>query len=500
MEYHRHGQAAHATRRRSGMIFVMAMWTILILCAIALIFAREMRVEVTASANRVAAGQATTIELGAEQYVLAAVDGSNGDAVSVLQTPAEQIYVPGTVDKQGNPSGDGYFWILQYYPDDDVTPAFGITDETSKLNLNVATSTALAQLPQMTQDIADSIVVWRSGATTGTSGQGADSSVYQGLPRPYSAKAAPFESVDELYLIRNVTDTLLYSYDLDRNGVLDQNEQSVGGLASAFNSANGSGRGIFPFVSVWGKEPNTDPDGNPRVNISQLTSPTQLRTLLTKYLPGARGTQILERAMMTRNFKSIFDFATKTGMKQSELELVADYLTTSTAKTLPGLINVNTAPVQVLMCLPGIEESDAEQIVAQRGQNASDGIGAGGTTTGGSSASGANTDYTWILNALNPPTKAAALGSLITGRSFFFSADIVAVSGNGRSFKRARIVVDARSSPPVIVYRKDLSYLGWPLDPAILAHLKNPTVNGPLPGPSGYGTGGANGLSSGLSQ
>ena len=95
------------------------------------------------------------------------------------------------------------------------------------------------------------------------------------------------------------------------------------------------------------------------------------------------------------------------------------------------------------------------------------------------------------MNVLTP-AKAAAVGSLVTGRSFFFSADIVAVSGTGRTFKRARIVVDARVSPPVIVYRKDLSYLGWPLDPAILTSLKK---NQALPPPSGYGTGGANGLS-----
>ena len=52
-------------------------------------------------------------------------------------------------------------------------------------------------------------------------------------------------------------------------------------------------------------------------------------------------------------------------MKPAELALIADSLTASTSKTLTGMINVNTAPQQVLMCLPGLTSDDAEAIVAQ---------------------------------------------------------------------------------------------------------------------------------------
>ncbi len=60
----------------------------------------------------------------------------------------------------------------------------------------------------------------------------------------------------------------------------------------------------------------------------------------------------------------------------------------------------------------------------------------------------------------------------ITGTSFQYSADIVAVSGDGRSFKRVRIVVDARTQPAKIVYRKDLTDLGWPLPPDVRTELR----------------------------
>ena len=47
----------------------------------------------------------------------------------------------------------------------------------------------------------------------------------------------------------------------------------------------------------------------------------------------------------------------------------------------------------------------------------------------------------------------------------------VAATGNGRAFKRVRIVVRAGATP-VIVYRRDISDRGWPMDPGVLASLK----------------------------
>ena len=116
-----------------------------------------MRVEVTASGNRFAEQQASAVELAAEAYGSGAIDACKGDAIMVMQTPAEQIQV-----------GNGYFWILQTYPDDDYTPAYGITDECSKLNISIATSKQLALLPGMTQPMADSIVLWRGGTAAST--------------------------------------------------------------------------------------------------------------------------------------------------------------------------------------------------------------------------------------------------------------------------------------------------------------------------------------------
>ncbi|MDB5289311.1 MAG: comEA protein [Phycisphaerales bacterium] len=471
--------------RHRGIIFVTAMWVTIILGVLVLLFAREMRMESTGSANRLATQQASAIELGVEQYVLSAVDACKGDAVTVLQTPAEQIQL-----------GNGYFWIMQTLSTDDNTYAFGITDESSKLNLSVAGDAELAKLPGITQQAADGIVDWRDADSTVT-GQGAETSYYQALQRPYTAKNSPFESVEELYLVAGVTDEIMWGQDLNHNGVLEQEEVAAGGMSGAFNGGVDSSRGIAPFITVWGKEPNTDASGNPRVNVNPTPGPPMPNAALVAALVKAgftqqRAMQVADLALQRGPYKNMFDFAAKVALTPDEFQKVGDSLTTSAAKTLPGLVNVNTAPSQVLMCLPGLEQADADAIVSARGDTST---GAHSSQSGGSSSTSStststNTSLAWFIKALTP-AKVAAIGDRITGRSYFYSADIVAVSGDGRAFKRVRIVMDGRSSPPIIVFRKDLTSWGWPLSTEIRDNLRNGKA---LPAAGGYGTGAVNGV------
>jgi hypothetical protein len=80
------------------------------------------------------------------------------------------------------------------------------------------------------------------------------------------------------------------------------------------------------------------------------------------------------------------------------------------------------------------------------------------------------TSLAWVYDALG--AKAIGIGSQITTRNYQYSADIVATSGNGRAFKRVRIVVDTRNGTPSIIYRRDITDRGWPMDPQILASLR----------------------------
>jgi hypothetical protein len=51
----------------------------------------------------------------------------------------------------------------------------------------------------------------------------------------------------------------------------------------------------------------------------------------------------------------------------------------------------------------------------------------------------------------------------ITAQSYQFSADIAALGPHGRGYRRTRFIFDTSEGTPRIIYRQDLSPLGWAL-------------------------------------
>jgi hypothetical protein len=127
----------------------------------------------------------------------------------------------------------------------------------------------------------------------------------------------------------------------------------------------------------------------------------------------------------------------------------------------------------VLLCLPKIESADVDKLVSQRQSNPQ------GTTTVG-----------WVLDALGETAGKLQLSQYVNGKSSQYSADIVAVSGNGRAFKHVRVVIDASGSTPKIVYRRDFTDRGWPMEPEVLSSLR---AGRGLVGTGGGGFGGISG-------
>ncbi len=274
--------------RHRGMIFVTALGIIIILTGLVLVFAQSMRTENLASANRRSDANADAVEHGAEQWVQAQVDAYTTDAMTITQVPAEAIQV-----------GSGYFWILQPNPDSDQDYLYGITDESSKLNINSATATQLINLPcVMQQEVADAITDWRNPAARATA-DGAESNYYESLTEPYACKNGPYETVEELLLVEGVTPQLLWGYDFNRNGILEDAEKNTGGSnVGSFTGGGGGddGRGIFNYLTCYSTQPPPPP--------ARSTS-TPPRTLFSSH-SGCR------RAMPSRSFPSVRARTTQT--------------------------------------------------------------------------------------------------------------------------------------------------------------------------------------------
>lgn len=349
------------------------MWITIGLAAMVLVLAEAMRVELVSSANEYSSLQAQAVEEGAIRYVLSRVESLGGQVPKDEDVPCEAVRV-----------GQGAFWIIRPdpYSTQTQTVAFGLVDEASKVNLNLnansnnaATLALLANLPGMNTDLAACIADWRDkNSHTG----GAKSDYYMMLNPPYQCKQAPFETVEELLLVKDMSRDILFGQDTNRNGVQDPGE------AVGYGQFD---RGVYPFVTAF----------------SNQTLPT----------PPSSGTG-----------------------------------TPPTPPPPRRLININTAPKEVLTAM-GLNDTQIAAVMAQRLQS-------GGITAG------------WVAQQRST----AAIWSLITTVTYQFSADIVSVAGDGRAFKRCRIVVDNRKSPARVIYRQELTSLGWPLSPDIISGLR----------------------------
>jgi DNA uptake protein ComE-like DNA-binding protein len=354
-------------------VFVIALAITVILSGMLLVFAQQMRSEAMTSGSRASVVQADAIEKGAEQWVLAQIEANVTPLTGTASNPAASPVDPTTIPAEALQVGDGYFWLLHPDPTQDQTYAFGIVDESSKINLNGASVNTLGSLPDMTTDLATLISEWPTDS--GISG------------------TLNFESVEDLFLVDpTMTPTILYGYDLNHDGVIDAAEMAASNGAATSNGTTTDSRGIFNYVTCYS----------------------------TNAQPGTVGTTAS---------------------------------TPRTKKTI-GLVNINTAPAQVLQCLPGMTSDLAQNIVSGR-----------------ATASITPFTTTWLSQVAGQGT-ATLLAPYITGVSYQYSADIVAVSGDGRAFKRVRIVIDTRAQPASIIYRKDLTSLGWPLPPEVQTSLR----------------------------
>ncbi len=429
---------------QSGTVLIVTIWVVLVLAGLALIFARSMRVAAAVSANHVASLQAECIAGGALEYLVAKLGADTEESPTSAET---------TDDYRDLQVGEGYFWVLRSNLESDRDFDYGLTDEAGKINLNSASQEMLQRLPDMTAELAASIIDWRDTDSEVTTG-GAEDEYYLLQSNAYHCKNALMETVSEILLIKGASEEMLYGEDTNLNGILDDCEND-GDESDPPDNQNGRlDAGFYDYVTVYSAESNVDSQGGTRININSSNGRSQLQTALQKVVSADRALEIMELIPTMANYTNILDFYFRAGLKPEEFSQIADQLTTSSEQTLSGLVNVNTACKAVLLCLPGLEESDVEKLLSYRTANSDE-----------------LTSIAWVTQVLDR-TKAVGIGSYITIRSYQYSADIVCLSGNGRAYKRYKAVIDTQGTAPRVAYWKTLTHFGWPLDSEIVAALR----------------------------
>ncbi len=159
--------------------------------------------------------------------------------------------------------------------DDEKFIRFGITDESAKLNLNEANEDQLYRLVSAAvaddeelnaKDIVDAIIDWMDPDAVARSEAGdTELEYYRSLDKPYRVKNGPFDTVEELLLVKGVTPRVLYGEDWDRNGLLTPNEEDGDELFPPDNEDEVLNRGLYPYLTVYSYEPNVSNDNRARI-------------------------------------------------------------------------------------------------------------------------------------------------------------------------------------------------------------------------------------------
>jgi hypothetical protein len=68
----------------------------------------------------------------------------------------------------------------------------------------------------------------------------------------------------------------------------------------------------------------------------------------------------------------------------------------------------------------------------------------------------------WLVELIGSEAARQA-GPYITTRSYQFSVDAAAVGRHGRGYQRTRYIMDTSDESARVVYRQDLTHLGWAL-------------------------------------
>lgn len=312
--------------------------------------------------------------------------------------------------------GRGRYRVLRGgRPEEGGGVLFGVADEESRLNVNVAGPEELQKLIGMTPDVLAALVDWRDTDNTPTAG-GAEAEYYASARPPALARNGPLQTLRELLMIRGMPRDLLLGTDLQATGlpeVAEEEGESPGATPLAGDSKGGAlDVGWAGLLTVASRVDNVNAAGQDRVNVQNadetaLSGVKGITSEIAKAIVASRGQNKLEsladllevraasnqgggnrggragppgaeggtidpstgqplpgggpQAAQANNGPRVID--------ENLLVQIADDVTTSAEESLVGVVNVNTASLEVLACLPGVTRELAQALISYRQSN-----------------------------------------------------------------------------------------------------------------------------------
>jgi len=521
------------TADRNGFILMVVLVTVVLLIFAAYNYSGTMLVEhraVVMGGDDVIAR--TAAESGVELVATRIMESDTDDTIDFYDNPdsfSRQILFDSP-----NERGQVMFTVIAFDETNLTTGGhrFGIANESAKFNVNqllalyeldearVAlgeeslglANLAVENIPNMTEDILNATLDWLDTDDDRRPG-GAETSDYQSLTVPYECKNGPMEDINELLKVQGVLPEYFYGEDTNNNGRLDANENDGDASYPPDNADGVLDLGWKEYLTATSRERNTNPDGDPKINLNSGEMTTLYDDIEELYGEDAAsfvvayrigGTEYAQQAFelpesgieekISRNdinltvvptfqFTSLYELiggetnpveTYSSGSKSfvspwSEDNVINDfpelekYLTINDDSYVEGRVNINEARAEVLTSVSNAIPSElpgtiVDDIIASRPEV--------GLQGGSASIMVRRQTAAWLFTeGLIDLQQLRELGPYITTGGDVHRFQVIGHFGNGGPMTRLEAMVDATEYPPRVMFIRDLTSLGRAFHP-----------------------------------
>lgn len=493
-------------RPRRGFVIVVVAVVIMLITLAAYGYLSLMEVENRAALARGDQLQAEAVAYSGRELLAAVLETPRAKRPpGVEENDVAELFggvlVDGDREARDAEERQGHFSILAHNTSDAAahTWRFGYENESARLHLATllqwdrqqpgAGRAALMNLTDMDESTADAILDWVD-ADDAARDQGAESTYYLGLDPPMRPRNALPPSLDELLLVRGVTRERLFGPDRDASFDVEDGEADSG--SGARTSTGGDTR--LPWsrcLTVHARERDETHDGRKRILLNQPNLAQLHQELSAVFEPSWASFIIAYRQFgphagsqegaaaeslpvdlsrpPAHNIQSPLEligqrvgiptgeqdktevFASpwldEPGQMREYLPKLMDEVTVGSGLPIPGRINVNLAPREVLAAIPGFDLALAERIVGSRAMSGGDELG--------------RAHAVWLLvEGIVDRQEMRRIEPYVTAGGDVARAQIVGYYGLRGPFTRFETVIDGTVRPACQVYYKDLRRLG----------------------------------------
>lgn len=378
------------TTRRRAFATMLVLWVVAI--------GAVMLAAVQASAFRqAAAGREALARVRAHWAARAALENVLASLDASTQSPdsSDAYAITDDITQVSEGTLDAAFFRVSWT--DNGQERFGAMDEHSKLNINLLTQAELMLLPDMTEDVADSILDWID-SDDDTRPLGAEIGYYLTQPGATVPRNASIRSIAELELISGVTPEIVRGEDWNLNGRLDPNEND-GNASWPWDNADGQlDAGWSAILTASSVDGGLAESGEERLNLAVATADEVAQRInvtsaqadaIVAY--GASSSAVMSdfirrdldqlgstgqqggtggarvEPLTTDQLAALFAEATiDAAAATSTTTTSGDDTTATTTASLPGKLNINTCQAETLQYLSDIDPATADAIIAER--------------------------------------------------------------------------------------------------------------------------------------